>query len=116
MSTRTRMFALALGLVACSLTASSFGAQANPYGEARFDKNHPRRSEVLDRLQNINNRVNGQKGDLDGHYSQLKQEESAIHSQERLDKNINGGFITVGEKAQLNAEENRLNHQIKRDQ
>jgi len=114
MSTRSRKFTFALGLVTCSLIAS-FGAQAGPYGEAKFDQNHPRRSEVLDRLQNINSRVNADKGNLDGHYDQLKQEEAAIHNQERTDKNINGGFITTGQQAQLNAEENSLNRQIKRD-
>lgn len=111
MSTRTRKFAFALGLVACSLTAS-FGAQA---GDAKFDHEHPRRSEVLDRLHNINNRVNANYGNLDGHYNQLKQEEAAIHNQERADKNINGGYITLKQQAQLNAEENSLNHQIKQD-
>ena len=109
--TRTRLVALSLGL-ACSLAASSLSAQA---GDARFDKEHPRRSEVLDRLQNINGRVNADKGDLDGHYYQLKQEENRIHDQERFDKNTDGGHITLGEQARLNAEENRLNRQIQRD-
>jgi hypothetical protein len=111
MSTRTRKFAFTLGLVACSLTAS-FGAQAS---EASFDHNHPRRSEVLDRLHNINNRLNANYGNLDGHYYQLKHEEAAIHNQERTDKNINGGYITPGQQAHLNAEENSLNQQIKHD-
>jgi hypothetical protein len=111
MSIRTRNFAFALGLVACSLSAS-FGAQA---GDAKFDQDHPRRSEVLDRLHNINNRVNADYGNLDGHYTQLKNEEAAIHNQERTDKNINGGYITLGQQAQLNAEENRLNRQIRHD-
>jgi hypothetical protein len=111
MSPRTRKFAVALGLVACSLTAS-FGAQA---GDAKFDKDHPRRSEVLDRLHNINNRVNADYGNLDGHYGQLKHEEAVIHNQERIDKNINGGYITLKQQAQINAEENSLNHQIKQD-
>jgi hypothetical protein len=112
MSTRTRLITLSLGLV-CSFAASTLCAQA---GDARFDKEHPRRSEVLDRLQNANARLNADKGNLDGHYYQLKQEEAAIHDQERFDKNMDGGHITLGEQARLNAEENRLNRQIKQDQ
>ena len=47
--------------------------------------------------------------------AKLKHEEAAIHNQERTDKNINGGYITPGQQAHLNAEENSLNHQIKQD-
>lgn len=111
MSTRTRLIALSLGLVG-SFAASSFSAQA---GDAHFDKYHPRRSEVLDRVQNINGRLNADKGNLDGHYYQLKQEDAEIHNQERFDKNHDGGHITLGEQARLNAEEDRLNHQIQQD-
>lgn len=84
--------------------------------EQRFDNRHPRRSEVLDRAGNINNRINADRGNLDGHYRQLKREDQAIRRQEQRDARMNGGHITAGEQQRLNREENRLNKQIRRDQ
>lgn len=99
---------LALGLI---VTVSSLPSYAG-----KFWKNHPRRAEVLGRDRNINNRINNNKGNLDGHYGQLKAEDKAIRKQEQFDARANGGHITRGEQKQLNKEENHLNNQIKRDE
>jgi len=81
----------------------------------KFAQNHPRRAEVNHRTGNLNSRINKNEGNLGGHYSQLKKEDSSIHSQERRDARINGGYITKGQKSQLNKEENGLSKQIKED-
>ena len=81
----------------------------------RFAQHHPRRAEVLHRDHHLNNRINGDKGHLGGHYGQLRHEDRHIHRQERWDKNHDNGHITRGEQAQLNREENHLNNQIRRD-
>jgi hypothetical protein len=80
-----------------------------------FRQNHPRRAEVLHRDRNINNRLNADKGSLGGHYGQLKREDQSVRRQEQRDARINGGFITKGQKAHLNQEENHINNQIRRD-
>jgi hypothetical protein len=80
-----------------------------------FAQNHPRRAEVLQRDRNINNKINADKGQLHGHYRQLKQEDKSVHRQERQDKRMNGGHITKGEQRQLNHEENQINRQVRHD-
>jgi hypothetical protein len=86
-----------------------------PSYAGRFSNRHPRRAEVLGRDRNLNNRINNNKGNLGGHYGQLKSEDRSIHRQERRDKNQDGGHITKGEQNHLNREENHMNNQIKHD-
>jgi hypothetical protein len=97
---------VALGLLITS-TAPSFAGQ--------FQRNHPRRAQVLHRDNGINNRVNADIGQLGGHYNQLKREDRGIRHQEQRDARMNGGHITKGEQHQINHEENHVNNQIRRD-
>lgn len=106
------MAALALLLTAAAVPSFA----GNGWREARFDKRHPRRSEVMDRTGNINQTLKADRGNLDGHYGQLKREDQAIRRQQRRDARRNGGYITQGQQAQLNREENHLNNQIVKDQ
>lgn len=98
---------LALGLMITASILPSFARN--------FCQNHPRRAEVLRRDNNINREINRERGDLGGHYGQLKSEDRAIRKQEQRDARMNGGHITAAEQQQLNREENRLNNQIRRD-
>jgi hypothetical protein len=120
MNTKSVMLsALVVGGIIFSANAPSFAGnslQCHQNREARFDTRHPRRSEVLDRTGNLNQRINANRGNLDGHYYQLKRADASIRRQEQRDARINGGYITKGQQQQLNHEENRLNNQIKRDQ
>jgi hypothetical protein len=84
-------------------------------GGGSFAQNHPRRAEVLGRDNNLNNQLASDRGDLGGHYGQLSREDQAIRQQEQSDARYNGGYITQGEQAQLNHEENRVQNQINRD-
>ncbi len=81
----------------------------------RFQANHGRRAETLGRDNRLNYRLNKDRGNLDGHIGQLKNEQRGIRHQEQADARANGGHITQGEKAQLNQEENHLNRQIQKD-
>ena len=99
-----------LATLATLVTVSNAPANAGEFAE-----HHPRRAEVLRRDRRLNHRINNNKGNLGGHYGQLKAEDNAIHQQERADKNANGGHITRAEKHQLNKEENALRHQIRTD-
>jgi hypothetical protein len=103
--------ALSLGLV----LSSSIAGYAQLPNHPNFDKNHPRRAEVLGRDGNINRRLNADRGNLDGHIGQLKREDARVHRQERRDARRNGGHITKGEQHQLNHEENHINQQIRHD-
>jgi hypothetical protein len=80
-----------------------------------FAVNHPRRAEVLGRDRGIRGEVRADRGLLGGHYGQLMHEDRSIRGQEQRDARINGGFITRGQRAQLNREENREQRQINRD-
>ncbi len=72
--------------------------------------------EVLSRDASLNNQLNQDKGDLNGHYGQLKSEDNSIRRQEQSDARQNGGYITKQEQGQLNHEENGLQrHRLNRD-
>ena len=99
-----------------ALTLVTVMASSTPSFAGTFAQNHPRRAEVLGRDRCINNRINANKGNLSGHYGQLEREDASIRRQEQRDAHMNGGYITKGEQAHLNREENRLNRQITRDE
>jgi hypothetical protein len=98
--------AMSLGVILCSSVPSYAGT---------FKQNHPRRAEVLGRDNNQNRQLNRNFGNLGGHYGQLKSEDAGIRRQEQRDARINGGYITKGQQAQLNREENHVERQIQRD-
>ena len=76
---------------------------------------HPRRNEVVGRDRFINRELNHDRGNLNGHYSQLKREDQAIRRQEQRDFHRNGGHLTWAQDKRLNREENHLQRQINRD-
>ena len=102
-----------LSSVAFGLGLTMVLSAALPSYAGQFQKNHPRRAEVLHRDNREQNRLNRNRGNLGGHYKQLSREDNRIHQQERADKNADGGHITKAEQGQLNHEENHLNRQIK---
>ncbi len=110
---KTSRAVLAIGaVVACGLVVT---ASTSPSYAGRFARNHPRRAEVLGRANRLNYRLNRNYGNLDGHFGQLKRQDQMIRRQEQRDARMNGGYITQGQKQQLNREENRLNREIQRD-
>jgi hypothetical protein len=90
-------------------------AATTPSYAGQFQRNHPRRAEVLGRDNHMNRAINRDRGQLGGNYGALKTEQSGIRQQERSDARANGGYITQQQKQQLNGEENTLHSQIKQD-
>jgi hypothetical protein len=96
-----------------STTASFAGNWANQ---------HPRRAEVLGRDNHINNRLNSDRGQLSGHYGQLKGEENRVNSQIRNDYTGNSGGGGGGSfaqnhprRAEVLGRDNNLNNQLTAD-
>ena len=103
---------LALGVT--TLLGAFISAEA-PASAQNWAARHPRRAEVRHRDNNLNRRINANRGNLDGHYGQLKAEDRGIQRQAHAEARANGGHLTRGEQKQLNHEENRVNNQIRRD-
>ena len=101
--------------VLASLLVMLASANLPTEAKGRFAENHPRRAEVNHRDNNLNNRLNANRGNLGGHYNQLRHEDQSIRRQQRRDARANGGYITKGEQHKLNREENGVNRQIRRD-
>jgi hypothetical protein len=69
----------------------------------------------LHRDRNINNEINDDKGQLNGHYQQLEREDASVRDQEQRDARMHDGHITKDEQRQLNREENQIDKQINDD-
>jgi CRISPR/Cas system-associated endoribonuclease Cas2 len=83
--------------------------------ESQWAKNHPRRDQVNDRLENQNKRINQEvkEGDLtQGQAAKLHHEDNQILQEERDMASQNGGHITKQEQNVLNQQENGVSKQI----
>jgi hypothetical protein len=109
-STKAAGFALALVMMSGTLVT---GAPA----ETAWERNHPRRDQVNDRLQNQNRRINQEvrEGEISkGQANQLHREDHAIRQEERTMSKFNNGHITPAEQRSLNQQENAVSKQIGR--
>ena len=102
--------------VVSALLLLSFCASAVAFAEGRFERNHPRRAEVLGRDRNLRQVIRSDRGNLHGQYGNLMAQDRRIQRQERRDARMNGGRLTGQEDRRLNREENRLHREIRRDQ
>ena len=99
---------LAATVITLSLTGNAFADDA-------WQKAHPRREQVNNRLARQNQRIHQERkeGELTGaQAADLHAEDRGIRAQERFDASQNGGHITKAEQAQLNHEENGVSQQI----
>jgi hypothetical protein len=90
-------------------------AAGNAQAETKWQQNHPRRTEVNNRLANQNARIKNQvqKGDLSkGQAANLHHEDHQIRQEERDMASQNGGHITKSEQRTLNQQENRVSEKI----
>ncbi len=105
-STKTIILA-ALGIL--SVTATSASA------ETWWEKTHPRRDQVNDRLENQNQRINQEykEGDINAwQAARLHAEDYAIRLEERGMSSFDHGHITRSEERALNQQENTLSGRI----
>ena len=91
--------------------------QAEKPKDANWDKEHPRREEVNDRLKNQNERID--KKEAEGKMSKaegnkLKKNDREIRQEEKDMAKQNGGHITKQEQKTLNQQENKNSKKIKK--
>jgi hypothetical protein len=111
MFTKGRCKAVALA----ALSALVVGVSASALAETNWDKHHPRRAEVNDRLANQNKRIHqdvkeGKITPAQAH--KLHKEDRAIRREERAMASQHGGHITKQEQRVLNRQENTVSRQI----
>jgi hypothetical protein len=103
--------ALIAGVVAVTL-----GALAAPaFADTQWQKDHPRREQVNNRLKNQNRRIRQERkeGEITkGQAQQLHSEDHAIRREERTMASTNGGHVTKAEQKALNQQENQVSKQI----
>jgi hypothetical protein len=106
---KTVAFVISFALVGSAISAA--------FAETQWERNHPRRDQVNDRLANQNRRINRElkEGEITKQQAnQLHREDHAIRQEERDMAKINGGHITKGEQKVLNQQENAVSGQIGR--
>lgn len=111
MSKTRKVVVLALGFALVGVSAVSASA------ETQWERNHPRRDQVNDRLANQNRRIHQEvrEGEISrGEARQLHREDRAIRSEERTMSGFNNGHITPAEQRALNQQENAVSKQIGR--
>jgi hypothetical protein len=99
------------------ITAVATGTVVPLLAETQFQRNHPRREQVNERLANQNRRINQER--REGEITQqqagkLHREDRQIRQEERDMASQNGGHITRSEQRVLNQQENAVSRQIGR--
>jgi hypothetical protein len=105
----------ALTLIIGLVSAAAPSAFASETKDTTWQKNHPRREQVNERLANQNKRINTEVKDGDltkAQATSLHKNDRQIHSEEHLMASQNGGHITKQEQKTLNQQENAVSHQI----
>lgn len=102
-------------IVLTALVAVFASTAGSAMAETTWQKNHPRREEVNNRLHNQNNRIKNEV--KDGQITKvqakgLHQDDHAIRQEERDMSKQNGSHITKPEQSVLNQQENAVSRQI----
>ncbi len=98
-------------------TLMSFGVAASAQAETRWEKAHPRRDQVNDRVEHQNARIRQQvrEGEISPQRAAaLHHQDHQIRREELLMASRNGGHITRQEQRVLNAQENKISRRIGR--
>ena len=105
-------------LTVLALSVVFIGAPTlNAMAETKWERNHPRRDQVNDRLENQNRRINRElrEGEITkGQAQQLHSEDRAIRNEERTMSKFDNGHITRADQKALNQQENAVSKQIGR--
>jgi hypothetical protein len=104
-------------LMAVAGLAISFGTIANASADTVWQKHHPRREEVNNRLANQNRRIDTERKEGEISVAQartLHRDDRAIRGQERFDARFDNGHVTKAEQRALNQDENGVSRQIGR--
>jgi hypothetical protein len=110
------MFKSVRTVVTLAATTLALTALAgNAVADTQWQKDHPRREQVNNRLANQNKRIKTERkeGELTKAQAQkLHAEDHAIRQEERTMARTNGGHITKAEQRALNQQENQVSRQI----
>jgi len=93
----------------------AFGSVSAASADSRWERHHPRREEVNNRLNNQNRRIHEERmnGEISGREARrLHMRDHAIRMTERRDAAMHGGHLTRGEQERLNARENNVSGAI----
>lgn len=96
-----------------SILALNFAGTAA--AETQWEKNHPRRDQVNDRLENQNKRINHEvkEGELSkAQAANLRKDDRQIRQEERDMASQDHGHITKQEQKTLNQQENAVSKEI----
>ncbi len=102
------------GIIAFTLLFAT-GIAGGALAETKWEKDHPRRDQVNDRLKNQNKRINQEvkEGELTKKQAKkLHKDDRQIRQEERAMASQNGGHITKQEQKTLNQQENAVSRQI----
>ncbi len=105
-------------LIALLVASATFLTAAPSFADTAWERSHPRRDQVNDRLENQNARIRDgrEDGQLTRHQArQLHREDHAIRAEERGMAAEHGGHITRRDQRILNRQENRVSRQIHRE-
>ena len=106
---KTAIVALTAGAV------FSLGMASSALAETRWEKSHPRRDQVNDRLAHQNARIHQEvkEGDLThAQAARLHRQDHQIRREEQLMASQNGGHITRQEQKTLDQQENAVSKKI----
>jgi hypothetical protein len=108
MKSKTIFTALAAGLFVIALAGSAMA-------ESQWDKDHPRRDQVNDRLAHQNRRIHHEvkEGEMSrAKAARLHKNDRHVRREERMMASQDHGHITKREQRTLNQQENQVSHRI----
>ena len=109
------LLAIAMAALSATSFAQSASAPAAATSATAWEKAHPRRDQVNDRLAKQSQRIKTEVAEGDMSHRQaarLHQRDRAIRKEERRMAAHNGGYVTKSQQRALNRQENRVSAKI----
>ena len=111
------MIAMKSVRLATVVFAGTLVMAGSAFAETSWERNHPRRDQVNDRLANQSRRINQEyrEGEISrGQARVLHREDRQVRREERTMASLDGGHITRADQRALNQQENVISRQIGR--
>ena len=111
------MIAMKSVRLATVVFAGTLVMAGSAFAETSWERNHPRRDQVNDRLANQSRRINQEyrEGEISrGQARTLHREDRQVRREERTMASLDGGHITRADQRALNQQENVISRQIGR--
>jgi len=114
-----------VALVGAVLVTGAASAAGLPEKAPNFQKNHPRQTEVLNRVDHERNRVNNlykqgkitaeQRNQLLGQIHSVRKEDYSDAKANSPNGTVRSGYITKDQQRVMNQQENQINGEIRQD-